>query len=340
MDENTPPRTQPHTKKKGSDPSVLGKRKPLRERTDPRTNTVDEPRTTTRDRTSSVVTSHDATPMVPKPSKRTTMLLVEQEGILEFTEGRVAANKFREGLPAPAESFLPGTEVVGLKMNTAYYQGSLIGRDEVVRACKVYRDPDNPTSVDVGLLVQDHTGKVTDYSGNLSKEQKTEIAFKQAQMMLANFREGHGDLIIRGKSAERANMVFAALLVFRDAHPDIRHIPIKSWVPGCKGPDYVWHTRDSVAEKNFIKQHLLTSKVQGEGTEITEQLYALTKSRQKRFKDMYAILKQPNKSHAQKEDEIDKYSLHDGDRLDVSGKVTRSDQHPEAESDSTHGAKR
>ena len=330
--ENTPPKRDAHTtKKKVSESSVFNTgHKPKRKL--PKPHTVDDSHTTTRDGTSSAL----VTPVQPDaptvPSPKIKIILVEQEGILEFTEGRVAANKFKQDLPVAAEQLQPGNELVALKMDTSYYQGALIGRDEVVRACKVYKD--EPKNKAVGLLVQDCRGKITDYSyGSLTKEQETEIAFKQSQMMLANYRAEDGDLIIRGKNAEKADMLFAALLVLKGAHPDLKHVQIKSWVSGCKGPEYIWHTRDSVTENNYIQKHLLGHTVTAEAQNITKQLDELTRTRQKRFKDMYAILKQTDKTSSQKEEELNKYSLHDGDKLGVTGKVIRVD--PE-DTDSHH----
>jgi serine/threonine protein kinase len=322
--ENIPP------KKKESD----SRRKPKKIQPDP--GTVDEiPTTPSRDGTSSSVVSSVQQDATTVPSRKVRMLLVEQEGILEFTEGRVAANKFKENLPVPPEQLHPGNELVAVKMNTAYYQGALIGRDEVVRASKDYTDPEDPTNKAVGLLVQDCTGKITDFSsGSLSQEQKSEIAFKQAQMMLANYRKGDGDLIVRGKNVEQANMVFAALLVLRNAHPDLKQIKIKCWVPGTTGPEYAWHTRDSVAESNFIKQYLPAQTLTAEAPVIKQQIDQLTTARQRRFKDMYQILKQPDKTQSEIEEELAKYSLRDGDKLSVSGKVTRVDPDSEQESDS------
>jgi cell fate (sporulation/competence/biofilm development) regulator YlbF (YheA/YmcA/DUF963 family) len=187
---------------------------------------------------------------------------MEQQGFLDFNDEKVNKDKLGEGLPQLQGNYKKGTEVGSSLQDTfGVYKGARLGNEDIVRSQKIFGDRVNKDKVaGVALLVQNHTGKVTDQSyGVFTLQQKTEIALKIAQMFLLNYKAGNqnkNEIYIRGQNLEMSNKVFATLMFFKQNDPSLKDLIIKSSNPDGIGPQYKWHTRDKVVDHTFIQDHL------------------------------------------------------------------------------------
>ncbi len=85
----------------------------------------------------------------------------------------------------------------------------------------------------VGILQQDHTGKVTNVStGNLTDDQKTLVARKQAQMLMNSFDPNKGDIVINGKNPEMVNKVYEAMRLLKQSDERLKDVNIQVRIDG------------------------------------------------------------------------------------------------------------
>jgi hypothetical protein len=250
-------------------------------------------------------------------------MLMEEEGLLEFSEHKVKLTNFTEDLPSlrgDSDTPDPQPSVSAVTSFNFHYKGVHLTQGEVVRAHKVYTAPkegqaDEHEVTGVALLKQERTGTVHNMSyGEFTETQKTEIALKQAQMLLLNYRPkvGNNSITLRGHDADSANRVYAACLVLQEKHSHLRNVKIRSYVLGCTGPEYSLFKLDSSVRQAFIKKHL----VSGDLEILAEQVTQTTDMRFKRFKEINELMKKDPS-------EADDYSLKEEDGVDSSGSVTR-----------------
>ena len=91
-----------------------------------------------------------------------------------------------------------------------------------------------------GHLIQERSGKVTNVSGDLSDEKRMEVAFKQAELILNDYKPGNGNIIIRGSATyvKDAQFLLVALIQLQEkGYPHLQDVKIESRVAGCKVPD-------------------------------------------------------------------------------------------------------
>lgn len=103
-----------------------------------------------------------------------------------------------------------------------------------------------------GRIEKDDMGRVTDRTlatANLTPEQKSLMALKQARMMLDGYKLEDGPIMIRGKDAEQANRVCAALLNIN------KNLQIESYVPKCEVPTKGWFNSTADIDQ-YIEDHL------------------------------------------------------------------------------------
>lgn len=168
---------------------------------------------------------------------------------------------FNSGLPvSPGSRTGSGISAATASATQVTFEGTRLIEGDVIRSAanfgKASLTSGRGTVDRVGVIRQDHQGKVSDESQNLLKEDKQMVAFKMARMLLANYKPGDGAIILRSDKrpadVEMGNMVYAALLLLKQSHPTLKNIEIDSRVPGVTGPA-AW-TYDKT--NKFIKEHL------------------------------------------------------------------------------------
>jgi len=247
-------------------------------------------------------------------------LFIEKNGLLNFTDTvirRENADTFNNEMnmsPTTQATADQGGSVAFENDSAATFQSVKLREGDVVRSHITFERPPTttgPTPPAVGLLKQDHTGKVTNMSdmAKLTKEEQGVVALKQAQMLMNNYRPESGNIIIRGKNPEMANKVYAALLLLKESNPKFKNAEIKSFVPGCTGPGVL--TRNS----SFIETHLGTSASKDLREQISKDTGTFTSTR-------FARLKEINKLNKATPDGAKDYVLKEGDELDHKGTKT------------------
>ena len=257
----------------------------------------------------------------PKPTPTRVTHLMEENGLAGYKDEVVKLKDVTSGFPAVKDTYTGGNTVMSLGTNRARYQGVAIGEEDAIRSSKVLKGPDGKVN-GVAIVQVDHAGRVTDRSmgdyAKWSEEQKTELAFRQAQMHLTNYRPGHGNIIIRGSNPEMATKVHAALLVLKEQHPELKDVQIKSWVKGADAPATGMLTRTSTANTAFIKKHLDEHTVNTQGEALAKQVATTTETRFNRLKALNAMGRE----------EAQKHGLKIGDTLEQTGEVTRAPTKP------------
>ncbi len=262
-------------------------------------------------------------------------IIIEHGGVLGFTDN-IVYKKSPRPKPEDGGSYQEDVADVSLEQGASpKYQGRNIRDDEVVRSVKVHTrevpdtaNPGQTKSVVTGVAVleQDNRGTVRNHSTKgLTDEQKEEVAICQAQMLLQNWRRGCGDIIIRGKDPVMANKVFAALLILKNEaqkeNPDLEGVKIKSWVPGCSGPQKGWV---SSGEKDFIETHLKSKTMRDQAKMVSEGTSQVSNYLHNRQNEKQSIKEAYKNDKAKYEQAMDKHALKDkGDDQAFSLKWTK-----------------
>jgi hypothetical protein len=229
-----------------------------------------------------------------------------------------------------------GTAVIG---SLGRYQGARVDDEEVIRSQKVFKDDTQDKVTGVALLVQDHTGRVTDKSyGEFDSHQKSDIAFKQAQMFLLNYKKSGNqqkkEIYIRTQRLENSNKIYAALLLLKHNDPTLEGLVIKPSSPRCEGPKYNWYTSSKVSEQNFIKKHLDPDFL------VQKAKLASDQSAHTR-KVLYAAENTEKGKNVQKTSEQPLKNMYEGDEITAEGNIKKAipqvsptviDQHRKAKS--------
>ena len=134
-----------------------------------------------------------------------------------------------------------------------------LGLDKRIESTAVFPDEAHPGQTVTSKLTQDHTGKVTNMTTDiLSQEQQEKEAIETAALVLKNYKPGSGNIIIRGDAmqAQKANMVYAALLRLMEDNPTFNSVKVESRVPDCIGPVDRFFKTHGMAKTAFINTHL------------------------------------------------------------------------------------
>ena len=150
------------------------------------------------------------------------------------------------------------------------YEGRLLTEGDCIRSTVAFkRGVDEEPAV--GLLKQDHTGKVVDLTqDNLTNDEKEVMALKQAKMLLTNCDVTHMTnpaIVIRGTGEEdkaQAGRVWAALLLLKKDNRDFDRIKIVSKIRGV-GEQMIGPAQDAAPAVNdaFIRKHLSAKLIPG-----------------------------------------------------------------------------
>lgn len=174
----------------------------------------------------------------------------QKQDALGFTTEVKNADKIEEGIEAKTSDASGLLEIKSEEQVPVSFANKTLGQNEVLRAYT-----DFSTTPDVkkhGLLKQDHTGKVTDLSSaNLESSEKSQVAFKQAHMLLMHWKPDGGAITIRGRDSDMANKVYASLLLLKNSDPKFKSTTIVSFVSGCNGPK-----SGKRSQTKFINEHL------------------------------------------------------------------------------------
>lgn len=223
---------------------------------------------------------------------------------------------------------LPGAKpATGVAISTTSatkvtYQRVLLTEDVVIRSTAVFSTPGAaPGTERTGILIQDHTGKVTDKTppaAKLTSEESALMALKQAKMLLENYKPGSGDIVITGEDTNQANKVFAALLYLKAKNPLFANVKVKSFVPDCEGPPS--GLLSFGAEKKFIEAHLTKNldKIFTAYSTVRDDLTKLTgklEQRRKTMDEFRTAVRQPPMPTA--DQARDAFSLKEGDEVDI-----------------------
>ena len=168
--------------------------------------------------------------------------------------------------------------------------------------------PQAPNDVGAkGVLVQDHTGKVSDMTvaterAKLTGQEKAQMALKQAKMLLTNLKgTGEQTVYITGADADQAKRVCAALLLLKG---DLQ-INIESHVPGCEVRKAAWNQRQKTVERDFIKLYLPETDIPKSMLKgLQQETHEFISGTLSRRKEMEA-LRQSRKDHRSKQVEVD-----------------------------------
>ncbi len=194
---------------------------------------------------------------------------------------------FTEGLPTHVSKGNQGTLSAAFDEPTpTSYKGQTLMGGDSIRSTAVFRMEDktlNGTQTKqpvMGILKQDHTGKVTDMTTDtLTDPEKEHMALKQAKMLLSNCDTTGMKkpvIVIRGdhKDAEQAAKIWAALLLLKKDNHLFDHITIKAKITGhpeAIGPKVISrkHPTDpntqAIENDAFINKHLKTKELLNEG---------------------------------------------------------------------------
>jgi hypothetical protein len=207
---------------------------------------------------------------------------------------------------ATKDDLNPQSSATFAKSGSLRFQGKLVRPLEVLQSTRTFE----PQKITEGgreriierraMLLQDHQGRVSDYStDNLTKVDKQITAVRQAQMMLQNWQPDRGDIIIsQAKDKETANMLFAALLSIKKEgqklNSKLGYVKIQSWIPDT-GPKKSWGGLSS-GEDAFIKQYLPdvtnivknTAKMVADATKLVDERHKMLK-RDPTKKDEHAL---------------------------------------------------
>jgi hypothetical protein len=255
------------------------------------------------DSNNTALSAHEVTFKQLDGSKLANMY-IEKFGNLEFEEDVVAKKVFFRPI-----SFNDPKDRQGVSLECAnsspHYQARFVRDDEVIRSVKVYDYEAQGTKIkSAGLLQQDNRGKVTDFSINLTDDtQRAEVAMRQAQMLMRNWRPGTGEIIISGADPKQAERVYAALLFLK--HQTLEHaekagiknhpfnnIKIRSRVEGCDGPAKSWTAGDGLTEAAREKKYYtekIPKGVREAGFHIGEQIHETAHARMKRETELIRL---------------------------------------------------
>ncbi|KTD21246.1 Uncharacterised protein [Legionella londiniensis] len=192
------------------------------------------------------------TPSIDWSAKKDFMTADNEDALGFKTEFVDNVAKINEGIDARISETANCTAVQSETAGTVKFKSKELKENEAIRAYLDFGAEDGGNKK-IGLLKQDHTGKVTDLSSdNLATDEKARVAFKQAQMFLMQWKPGGGDITIRGPDKDMANKVYASLLLLKESDPKFKQVKIVSLVAGCNGPK-------KGGQAKFIKQHLGTT---------------------------------------------------------------------------------
>ncbi|KTD22972.1 hypothetical protein [Legionella londiniensis] len=164
---------------------------------------------------------------------------------------------------------------------TARYKGIRLSEGQYIQSKATF------DSGKVGVIAQDYKNRVTDHSkqDELSDQEKNQVAFKMAKMLLANYDPAKGPVIISGKDKDMADKVFASLLLIKQNSPEeFKDLKIESRVPGCTGPNRL----KDLVHGGFIKRHLGSG---GQGELLQKSEREQTATELQRLKASLAVLK-------------------------------------------------
>ncbi len=212
------------------------------------------------------------TPMVEKykkPKVATTFMESSSNQTLNFTDDVVKkGTDFRSKLPSPKAEDVEGMHHTSVEYadhpQKVFFKGVRLEEGDVIRSTANFQTPaagGAPASPKKGILVQDHRGKVTDWTDpaqNLSDSQKAEMAIKQAKMLLVNYRPGCGAIIIKCADQAQGKRLYAATLFFIKGNPELNKLEIIS--NNVEGPGGNFLTRGRNANA-FIEAHLPTELI-------------------------------------------------------------------------------
>lgn len=191
-------------------------------------------------------------------------MFVQTQGAEGFTDTIVPKGQaFRENLPEAPPAHKPGHGNIELLTANAQslvmYEAKPLKEGDFIRSTRHFgqdflQDKQGHSLESIAVIRQDFQNKVSDESQYLTPEQKLDTALKMAEMLLMNYREGDGDIIIRSDKhppdTDMAQKVYAAVLLLKESHSNLRSINIDCRVPGVEGPGRL--TR----HKTFIKTQL------------------------------------------------------------------------------------
>ena len=238
----------------------------------------------------------------------------------------VAGKDPLKNLPAGKGTFLAVAQMHPVPVS---YQKVQLDPGDVIRSSAVFA---NGTT---GILVQDHTGTVTDKtppSTKLAPQDQAVLALKQAKMLMDNYDPTKGDIVIRGgeKNAAQARRVYAAMLYLQRENPSFKDIKIKCHVPGCQLDDKFYQSKASVKD-DFIRENfetplaggasakpdpILAAEVKKTGEEVGTSVISRA-ARRNDFKDKYdAIVKKEGKTSPNLKPLEDKFTVKEGESLD------------------------
>lgn len=164
---------------------------------------------------------------------------------------------------------------------TARYKGIRLSEGQYIQSKATF------DSGKVGVIAQDYKNRVTDHSkqDELSDQEKNQVAFKMAKMLLANYDPAKGPVIISGKDKDMADKIFASLLLIKQNSPEeFKDLKIESRVPGCTGPNRL----KDLVHGGFIKRHLGSG---GQGELLQKSEREQTATELQRLKASLAVLK-------------------------------------------------
>jgi len=199
-----------------------------------------------------------------KPKVATTFMESESNQTLNFTDEVVIKGKdFRANLPLPNAEELASEGRTSIKFGIdpeqVLFKGVRLEEGDVIRSTANFQTvtaEGGPGPIKKGILVQDHRGKVTDWTDpaqHLSNSQKAEMAIKQAKMLLVNYRPGCGAIIIKCADKEQGQRLYAAVLLLKKGNPELNKLEVIS--NDVEGPGGNFLTRGRNANA-FIEAHL------------------------------------------------------------------------------------
>ena len=142
------------------------------------------------------------------------------------------------------------------------FKGVILEDGDVIRSTGFFKN-ENQADV-VGILEQTKDNIVKDLTTDqLSEEQWSLMAVKQAKMLLMNYNPSDGPIEIHGSNKKQADRVYAALLLLTEKQP----VQIMSFVLGHEEPQERFFIPKSYTHRAFIQSKLAKDVIRSTGLE-------------------------------------------------------------------------